>query len=225
MKTFAKTKLLAFTATILLTNSVSAGVITQYHDDLIGFNAAVGSSPVTVEDFTSTAHFPISSGVLNSSTNEAGLSPGDIQAGVTYSTPIGTGNFFNIDCCYNGNPFLDTVTSNGPLTVTFDAPTKGFGFNSGIFIDGLTLDIIFSSGASQSFNPFIDGADRFYGFVSSAEDILSAVIGGSSNAFTFAIDDFRFTTGGTTSVSEPNTFVLLGLGLAGLGFVKRRKML
>jgi hypothetical protein len=77
-----------------------AGSVTSY-TDRTSFNTAV-AVPLTVEDFTSSYHLPITTGVLNSSTNlvvsgGSPITPGLIQPGVTYSTPIGTGDFFNID--------------------------------------------------------------------------------------------------------------------------------
>lgn len=174
-----------------------AGSVTTF-GNLGDFQTAVGSSPVTLETFTDAYRFPISTGVLNSSTNLVtstgpAITPGMIQPGVTYSTPIGTGNFFNIDCCFGGtSPFLDTVTSNGPLTVTFDKGTRAFGFDSGYFVNGLTVQINFASGPAYSNSFNVNNEFAFYGFMSSSADIQSVVIGGSSTAFTFAVDNFRF---------------------------------
>lgn len=41
-----------------------AQVITTF-TDLTAFNTAIGATPVTLEDFTATSRFPISTGVLN----------------------------------------------------------------------------------------------------------------------------------------------------------------
>ena len=62
---------LTFPAALLLAAGIAApalaGSITQFSSSAL-FNAAVGGSP-TVETFGDTARFPISTGVLNSSTN------------------------------------------------------------------------------------------------------------------------------------------------------------
>ena len=203
-----------------------AGSVTAF-SDLSTFQTALGSTPVTLETFTDAYRFPISTGILNSATNlvtETGpaITPGTIQPGVTYTTPIGTGNFFNIDCC-NGTsgPFLDTVTSNGPLTATFDKNTWAFGFNTaGRFIDGLSVTINFAVGPSYSQNFLTNGNDGFYGFMSSGTDIQSVVIGGSRTAMTFAVDNFRFTT---APVPEPETYAMLLAGLSLMGAVSRRR--
>lgn len=209
-----------------LTSLAQAGTVTTF-SDLSAFEAAVGATPITLETFTDSYRFPISTGVLNSSTNlqvatGPAITPGTIQPGVTYSTPIGSGNFFNIDCCYNSTgPFLDTVTGNGPLTVTFDHNTLAFGFNSGQFNNGLDVTINFASGPAYT-NTFAVGGDAFYGFMSSAADIQSVVIGGGTNSFTFAIDNFRFTT--SPPIPEPETYAMMMAGLGLLGFMARRKM-
>lgn len=212
--------------TLGLVPLAQAGTITTF-SDLGAFEAAVGATPMTLETFTDSARFPITTGVLNSSTslwvsNGPAITPGTIQPGVTYSTPVGSDNFFNIDCC-NGlrGPFLDTVTGNGPLTVAFDHNTWAFGFNSGYFNNGLGVTINFASGPAYS-NTFSVGGDAFYGFMSDAADIQSVVIGGSTNGFTFAIDDFRFTTA-APPIPEPDTYAMLLAGLGLLGFAARRK--
>src|SRR5947209_5915703 len=166
----------------------SAGAITQYTDRTI-FNTAVGSN--TVEDFTSTTHFPILGLTLNSFTNDpsVGIAPGDIKAGVTYSTSLGvTANEsdpFNIDggIIYTGG-FLDSRTRDGgsrPLTATFTGPVTAFGFDTeGFFISSYSITINFTSGPNfvTIINPANDNALHFFGFKSSAQDIASVLIAG-----------------------------------------------
>ena len=77
-----------------LTMTAEAGSITKYTDRL-SFDR---STTTTLEDFLDEDHLSIMSGILNDKTNEAGILPGEIQSGVTYSTPAGTGQYyFNID--------------------------------------------------------------------------------------------------------------------------------
>ena len=72
---------ITFAATI----PAGAGTVTSY-SDIATFDAAHG--PVTIETFTDDDHFPISSGVLNSATTEAGLTAGEIKPG---------GDLFHLD--------------------------------------------------------------------------------------------------------------------------------
>lgn len=209
-----------------------------FYTDRPAFEAAIGG-PGTLEDFTSSAHYPISTGILNSATSltEIGLLPGMIKPGVTYSTPIGTGFFFNIDTDggYIGG-FLDGFYEgdlNRKLTITFDNPVMGFGFDTnsimGKYFD-IQINFLSDSPVTEQYN--VSGPMEFFGFSSASSDILSAIIGGQGNdstGFAFALDNFEF--GGTatpvpgpvTQVPEPATILLLGFGLVGIAGVRKFK--
>lgn len=212
--------------------SASAGTITTYTDRPT-FNAAMGV-PLTLEDFTPTDHFPISTGVLNSLTNlpGIGLFPGDIQPGVTYSTPIGSSFFFNIDGGggYVGG-FLDGFYGGDPnrvLTITFDNPASGFGFDTNLIM-GTDFDITinFTSGPAYTANVALSGSINleFFGFQSSLGDITSVIIDGNgSGTFAFALDNFAFDVGTAAAVPEPTSLTLAGLGLLSVyGWARRHR--
>ena len=178
-----------------------ADVITVYNDRGT-FNGAAGA--VIVEDFTSTFHFPITTGVLNSETNLPGIGivPGTIQEGVTYSTPIGSGNFFNIDAGggYTGG-FLDGFNpSDRVVTMDFhnadpNSPrtVRAFGFDLGsLSSTDFDVDIYFSSGPMQHFNFAYPASISFFGFVSDARDITRVVVGNNGGFFGFDFDNFSY---------------------------------
>jgi len=203
--------------------SASAGVVVT--QNRAAFEAGL-TNGFTVENFTSTAHFPISSGVLNSSTTEAGLVADQIKAGVTYSTTIGTGNFFNIDAGggFDGG-FLDSVTGTHLLTVTFDNAVTGFGFDTNALARNVDLTIFFDDNTSLFLHNVADQME-FFGFTADgAAKIKSAVIGSAQNGtFTFALDNFTFGNGaGGNKVPEPGSLLLAAAALgAALRF--RRKV-
>lgn len=215
-------------ALLLVAGPACAGSITTFADRAV-FTAAVGGSP-TVETFGPVDRFPISTGVLNSNTNlpGIGITPGYIQPGVTYSTPIGSGLFFNIDSggLYSGRGgFLDSISNSSPLTVTFDGPISGFGFDTLGYMPAFDLTINFLSGAAYTGQFQTPG---FFGFTSSSQDILSAVIVTAfpgSSTFSFDLDDFTFSAvgTGTTVVPLPAPLALLATGLFTLGAFARRK--
>jgi hypothetical protein len=213
---------------VLMGVSANAATITDYSNSP-AFQTAIGG-PGTLETFTSNSHFPISTGVLNSSTNlpSIGITPGMIQPGVTYSTPVGSSYFFNIDAGggFTGG-FLDGFYGGDPgrkLTVTFNTPVAGFGFDTNSLMGntfGITIN--FSSGSPYTQSYTVPGSgSSFFGFVSNGAGIESAVIGGQGNpGFAFALDNFQF--GGTPSaVPIPGALLLFGPGLVGLAAVRRR---
>ena len=226
-----KTGLIAGIAgTCLLATAAQAGTITVTDRTTLIANLGAG---VTVEDFTSSFHFPITTGVLNSAANlivanGTPIVPGLIQPGVTYSTPIGTGNFFNIDGGggFTGG-FLDRLGSLGPLTATFNSPVSGFGFDTNNHMGrSFTVDIQFVGGGSD----FIDSVSipnsltpTGFGFESSAQDIADVIIqGDNTTSFGFALDNFTFGSE-AAAVPEPASLALFGVGFAGLAALRRRK--
>ena len=201
---------------------VEGGIVTTYADRS-AFDANVG--PTTTDDFGTKTAGPISTGVLNASTNLVTLFggpilPGLIQPGITYSTPIASGVFF-IDravdsedrsvCCFlDGGP--------GPLTVTFDSPIRAFGFDTNALMGtsfNITIDFASDPAYLQTFGGLtFDGLQyQFFGFQSNATDITSVVILGNGGGvlFSFAVDNFSL-----LAVPSPTSLLLLGVGLTGL---------
>ena len=219
--------LVAVCGLLLLSAGARAGSITQFTDRPT-FDAAVG--PTVVEDFTNTSHFPISTGILNSSTNlpSIGITPGVILPGVTYSAPVtGNGIEFNIDAGggFVGG-FLDSLVNRPPLTATFDSRMSAFGFDTNGLIGGTTQSLVinFSSGPSATLALTLPSDDslHFFGFQSSAQDIVSINLSGDSPTFGFALDNFTY--GNVSATPEPATITLLGLSLVGMcGFGWRRQ--
>ncbi len=222
---------LATALALALPSAAVAGTITTF-SDLAAFTAAVG--PTVVEDFGTTSAFPITTGVLNSATSLATafggpINAGDIVDGVTFSTEIGTGFFFNIDAGggFTGG-FLDRLSSGGvaPLDITFDVAQGAFGFLANSLMNLFDVTIRFSGGGSDvltggalSTNPW------FFGYASDRQDIVGVSILARGGRFAFAIDDFRFTTqpGTLSPVPLPAGGVLLLAALGGLAAARRRR--
>jgi hypothetical protein len=225
---------LGFVLATLMGSQASAGTITVF-TDRPSFVSAVGG-PLTVEDFTDTFHFPISTGVLNSTTDLVvahgpPIRPGDIEPGVTYSTAIGTSFFFNIDFIedfFEGG-FLDGFNQpNGnPLAITFDGPISAFAFDTNFLMgNNYNLTIGFASGPSfvQNFTISPTQTLQFFGFLSDRTDILSTVIEGNRlGPFAFVLDNFSFTP--TSAIPEPSTVILYSIGavmVLGRRWLRRR---
>ncbi|WP_375509494.1 hypothetical protein [uncultured Nostoc sp.] len=219
-------KCIAFLGTILsvcgsasIAESASITPFTNRND----FNTTIGATPLIIEDFTNSIHYPITTGILNSQTNlvvnnGSPIRPGDIKPGATYSTPRGSGFFFNIDAGggYTGG-FLDGFLSsnfNKTLTINFDNNVSAFGFDTNNFMgNDFNLTIKFSSGENFVQNFLVSNSEslQFFGFQSDAFDIQSVIIDGNrdrSDGGQFAVDNFTFTT-----IPEP--FNLGGILIAG----------
>lgn len=199
------------------------------------FNTTIGATPLIIEDFTNSNHFPITTGILNSQTNlvvnnGSPIRPGDIKPGATYSTPQGTSSFFNIDAGggYTGG-FLDGFPSsnfNRTLTINFDKNVSAFGFDTNNLMgNDFNLTIKFSSGGNFGQNFLVSNSQslQFFGFQSDAFDIKSVIIDGNTDRsdggpFAFAVDNFTFTI-----VPEPfNLGGILIASFMGL-WLKRKK--
>jgi hypothetical protein len=209
-------------------SAAASAAITTYSDRAV-FTAATGVT--TIETFGPIAAFPIASGILNSSTvgccANGTIAPGLILPGVTYSTPVGTGFFFNIDAGagYEGG-FLDGLSnnqSNGILTISFDSAQSAFGFDTNGFMPNFDLAIYDATGQIYSSN-FSTSGFTFYGFESSAANIVKVTINNTSRAgFDFALDNFTFNGSGGGAVPEPSSWAMLLTGFGALGVAMRRR--
>jgi hypothetical protein len=190
--------------------------------DRATFTAATDA--ISVEDFTLSAHFPISTGILNAATNLAGITPGTILPVVTYSTPVGIGNFFNIDFGggFSGG-FLDTVTGPRTLTVTFDVAQSAFGFDANALMGDFAVAITTGSGTTTQTFSAGGPSPTFFGFSDTSADITSLTIAGSNPTFGFAIDNFTYNANLTSAVPEPSIWVMMILGFVGVGFMAHRR--
>ena len=214
-----------------------AGTVTVFSDRAAfesGFNS------VTTEDFGPYygSGLTITSGVLNASTYATNgtftVNPGDIVAGVTFSTAPGALYSFNLDSNYFfSGALLSSLRSTGTrdLTVSFDSPQAGFGFDTSFLMRSFDVTINFVSGPSQTFSyafplpaALAEYYPTFFGWESSAADITSVIIGSNltgTSGLNFALDNFAFSAAATTPV--PAALPLFATGLAGFGWLARRR--
>lgn len=209
------------------TSNVHAGSATLTHDRAAFEAALVG--PFTVETFGDVYSFPISTGVLNSTTElvptyGAPIHAGDIQAGVTYSTPVGDSYFLNIDTGggFTGG-FLDGfygTYAGRQLTVKFDQPVSAFGFDTNNLGGSQQVTLSFTDHTTQTFMTSTTEM-RFFGFSGSAIDSVTIGNTKDTRGFAFALDNVTF--GQTTAVPEPESLALTLGGLLMTATLLRRR--
>ncbi|MCC6611493.1 MAG: PEP-CTERM sorting domain-containing protein [Burkholderiales bacterium] len=161
------------------------------------------------------------------------IAPGVTASGLGYTGAathsIRAGDRCGSVCGFNttsaGRLYLD-VDANF-ITLSFATPISAFG----VYITGLQLEgetVNFNDGTSQTLTltNFGSGA-QFFGFTDAGNLISSIVIDTRNPSNTLGdfigLDDIRYVTASTSSVPEPGTLALLGLGLAGFAASRRRR--
>jgi hypothetical protein len=118
--------------------------------------------------------------------------------------------------------------SFGDITLTFGGPVNAFG------IDLATIARGFVGNSSTTFSFLIDGVSAgtfaysgssgfgFLGFTSTTSFSSVTIVNGS-HASDDLFDNVSFQAAPRVAVPEPETLALLGLGLVGIAFARRRK--
>lgn len=130
----------------------------------------------------------------------------------------------------SGTNYLQVSSSYFQLS--FSSPVSAFGFHGidiGDFSGRFTLEVIRPNGVSTSHS--LDDTYRspgggvlYWGLID-AENPFSSIRFGNSNSGTdwFGFDDMTIANAKSQAVAEPGALGLLGLGVAMLGFMRRRK--
>ena len=185
-----------------------------------GWLAALGAATVSTENFASS---PL--GNLAAGTTDIGLFNITINKAGSFTTIVDGGSVngsreYQGRLC-DGDPGCDDATA---MSLDFDSPLVGFAGNwaSTTSRDLLTMLI---NGTTIKFSDYLTvPGTGILGVVDSAG--FSAITFGlednpGSFAEVFQLDNARLASG--SAIPEPATLGLLGLGLAGLGFARRRK--
>jgi hypothetical protein len=203
--TFSEVPLGTVNPTYNFTALPGLGNVTVSFGGFFQGQAITGGFPVTLSD--------------NTPNNPLALQPGT-------STTVNDGSS-NTSPVLSGSP-----TFNGPIAVLFSAPVAGVGLKGGFFdaVHSTTIEAYDSTGASLgSITNSVTGFE-FYGLAdSTGANVISGIsfyITGNEPAG-FEIDNLTFGAAGVIDIGvpEPGSLGLLAAGLAGFGFLRRRRNL
>lgn len=203
-------------AIVGIAGSANAAIISTF-TDRTAFDAVTTTSLETFNSIVSEVPFHTTPLDVGPFTLSMTGSPNTNPARNKIDIPPAEFGVFDVD----GTNIANVLTFNGDsLFLTFDTAITAFGLDLADFNDGgLRTQIVVGL---DTLTPAVTGgsAVRFFGFTSdtafTSVEFRSVINDG------YGFDNVAF-GGGSVAVPEPGVLAMLGIGLVGLGFLRRRK--
>ncbi len=149
------------------------------------------------------------------------ITPLNLEANVVASDNIGIFSFNNGNHIIYGD--LSGALGEGALSILFDSDTDIFGLdilgsNGGDFV----IDFFSSNGSLLGSISQMIALDSFFGFQVTSGSLIRAVSITNTDFGGIGFDNVTF-NGSMEKIPEPASIALLGLGLAGIGFSRKKK--
>jgi len=213
MKNMKVALCLALAAILCLLGTVSAKADTV-------FTSASDFAAATTGDTAITFTAPSPTGFTN-----VGATYTDAGTGTTFTVASGTIDVTGMNFYGAGTYSSDFLVGasdgfGGPNTLTITLPSgdNAFGFDIGGVFGGATLNVVLSDGSIFPITVPASFNTTFFGFTAPAG--LTALSFSTSAFETFAITDAVI---GSTATPEPDTILLLGVGVLAFAAVKLMK--
>lgn len=208
--------------TILLTAGAANAVVITFDSVPSNGNTFVEETPISTQGFLfGSAHYhlvddPSISGLADNGSAvyiaEEGPKSDGTEFGLDITMSMASGGAFTLNGFSGAELFIDPLEpfSNADVIMVSGVLAGGGTVSNFFLLDG----IIDGIGGQPDFQSFLLDA--------TFTDLISVTFSGLSNTAPgggLALDNFDVTTG----VPEPATLAILGLGLVGLGFMRRRR--